>query len=92
MRKNLDSAGGLPMAEAFVISLGKTDLGRQAAHELVRQVTMEAEKNGTSFSEEISENNKVLEKIGKKEIDKCLNPDNYTGHSSEIIDRVLKSI
>ena len=24
MRKNLDSAGGLPMAEAFVISLGKT--------------------------------------------------------------------
>ena len=92
MRKNLDSAGGLPMAEAFVISLGKTDLGRQAAHELVRQVTMEAEKNGTSFSEEISENNKVLEKIGKKEIDKCLNPDNYTGHSSEIIDRVLNSI
>ena len=92
MRKNLDSAGGLPMAEAFVISLGKTDLGRQAAHELVRQVTMEAEKNGTSFSEEISENNKVLEKIGKKGIDKCLNPDNYTGHSSEIIDRVLNSI
>ena len=92
MRKNLDSAGGLPMAEAFVISLGKTDLGRQAAHELVRQVTMEAEKNGTSFSEEISENNTVLEKIGKKEIDKCLNPDNYTGHSSEIIDRVLNSI
>ena len=92
MRKNLDSAGGVPMAEAFVISLGKTDLGRQAAHELVRQVTMEAEKNGTSFSEEISENNTVLEKIGKKEIDKCLNPDNYTGHSSEIIDRVLNSI
>ena len=92
MRKNLDSAGGLPMAEAFVISLGKTDLGRQAAHELVRQVTMEAEKNGTSFSEEISENNTVLEKIGKKEIDKSLNPDNYTGHSSEIIDRVLNSI
>ena len=53
---------------------------------------MEAEKNGTSFSEEISENNKVLEKIGKKGIDKCLNPDNYTGHSSEIIDRVLNSI
>ena len=67
-------------------------MGRQAAHELVRQVTMEAEKNGTSFSEEISENNKVLEKIGKKGIDKCLNPDNYTGHSSEIIDRVLNSI
>ncbi len=92
MRKNLDSAGGLPMAEAFVISLGKTDIGRQSAHELVRQVTLEAERKGTTFSEEISENSTVLEKIGKEEIEKCLNPENYTGHSSEIIDRVLKSI
>ena len=92
MKRNLDSSGGLPMAEAFVISLGKTDMGRQASHELVRQVTMEAEKNGTSFSEEISKNKIVLEKIGKKEINKCLNPENYTGHSSEIVDRVLNSI
>lgn len=92
MKRNLDSSGGLPMAEAFVISLGKTDMGRQSSHELVRQITMEAEKNGTSFSEEISKNKIVLEKIGKKEINKCLNPENYTGHSSEIVDRVLNSI
>lgn len=92
MKRNLDSSGGLPMAEAFVVSLGKTDMGRQSSHELVRQITMEAEKNGTSFSEEISKNKIVLEKIGKKEINKCLNPENYTGHSSEIVDRVLNSI
>ena len=53
---------------------------------------MQAEKKGTSFSEEISLNETVLEKIGKEEINKCLNPENYTGHSSEIIDRVLNSI
>ena len=92
MKRNLDSAGGLPMAESFVISLGKTDLGRQKAHELVRQVTMQAEKRGTSFSDEISFNETVLEKMEKEEINKCLNPENYTGHSSEIVDRVLNSI
>ena len=44
MKENLDGAGGLPMAEAFVIALGRTELGRQEAHELVRNITMEAEK------------------------------------------------
>jgi adenylosuccinate lyase len=92
MKKNLDSAGGLPMAESFVIALGKTDLGRQAAHELVRQITMESERKGTSFSEEISVNKTVLEKIGKGGINNCLNPEKYTGHANEIIDRVLSSI
>ena len=33
----------------------------------------------------------LYEKIGKEEINKCLNPENYTGHSSEIVDRVLNS-
>ena len=92
MQENLDLAGGLPMAEAFVISLGKTDLGRQTAHELVRKITMEAEQSGINFSKAISQDKTVIEKIGQEEIVKCLEPKNYTGHSSEIIDRVLSSI
>ncbi len=92
MEKNLESAGGLPMAEAFVIALGKTDLGRQSAHELVREIAMEAERKGDNFSEEISKNKIVIEKIGKNGINKCLEPKNYIGHNLEIIDSVLSSI
>ncbi len=92
MEKNLESAGGLPMAEAFVIALGKTDLGRQSAHELVRKIAMEAERKGDNFSEEISKNKIVIEKIGKSGINKCLEPKNYIGHNLEIIDSVLSSI
>ena len=89
MKDNLESAGGLPMAEFFVIELGKTELGRQASHELVRTITMEAESEGVTFADAIRENKIVKEKLGKEKIEFCLNPVNYVGHSKEIIDRVL---
>ena len=89
MKENLESAGGLPMAEFFVIELGKTELGRQASHELVRTITMEAESEGVTFADAVRENKIVKEKLGKEKIEFCLNPVNYVGHSEEIIDRVL---
>ena len=89
MKDNLESAGGLPMAEFFVIELGKTELGRQASHELVRTITMEAESEGVTFADAVRENKIVKEKLGKEKIEFCLNPVNYVGHSEEIIDRVL---
>ena len=92
MKENLEGAGGLPMAEAFVIALGKTELGRQEAHELVRNITMEAEKQGLTFSQNIRDNDEVKKYLSDKEITNCLEPNNYVGHSHEIIDRVLSSI
>ena len=92
MKLNLDNAGGLPMAEAFVIALGKTELGRQEAHELVRTITMEAEKKGTSFADAIKNNKEVKKYLDSNEIEHCLEPQNYTGHSEEIIDKVLESL
>jgi len=92
MKLNLDNAGGLPMAEAFVIALGKTELGRQEAHELIRTITMEAEEKGTSFADAIKNNKEVKKYLDFNEIEHCLEPQNYTGHSEEIIDKVLESL
>jgi adenylosuccinate lyase len=92
MKLNLDNAGGLPMAEAFVIALGKTELGRQEAHELVRTITMDAEEKGTSFANAIKNNKEVKKYLDSNEIKHCLEPQNYTGHSEEIIDKVLESL
>ena len=80
------------MAEAFVIALGKTELGRQEAHELIRNITMDAEKKGITFSENVKTNAKVQKYLKNEEILYCLEPDNYVGHSHEIIDKVLASI
>ncbi len=92
MRENLNNAGGLPMAEAFVIALGKTDLGRQEAHELVRTITMQSEKSNITFAQAIEKNEEVLKYLNQKEISACLDPQNYTGHSEEIISNVLGSL
>ena len=92
MIENLNNAGGLPMAEAFVIALGKTDLGRQEAHELVRTITMQSEKSNITFAQAIEKNEEVLKYLNQKEISDCLDPQNYTGHSEEIISKVLGSL
>jgi len=92
MAENMSRAGGLPMAEAFVIALGKTDLGRQEAHELVRQISMDAESNKLTFNEAISNNSTVKEYLSNEIIQKTLDPENYIGHSEEIINKVLDSL
>jgi len=92
MSENMSHAGGLPMAEAFVIALGKTDLGRQEAHELVRQISMDAESNKLTFNEAISNNSTVKEYLSNEVIQKTLQPENYIGHSEEIIDKVLDAL
>ena len=53
---------------------------------------MDAEEAGEKFSDAVNENEIVREKIGEKMIAKCLEPENYVGHSSEIVDRVLNSM
>ena len=92
MKENLDGAGGLPMAETFVIALGKTEMGRQNAHELIRSITMDAEKKGITFSENIKANHEVQKYLNNDDIMHCLEPNNYVGHSHEIIDKVLALI
>lgn len=92
MTENMSRAGGLPMAEAFVIALGKTYLGRQNAHELVRQISMDAESNRITFNEAISSNSVVKKYLDEELIYQTLQPENYLGHSEEIINRVLDSL
>ena len=53
---------------------------------------MEAEKKGLTFSQNIKDNDEVKKYLSDDEITNCLEPNNYVGHSHEIIDRVLSSI
>ena len=53
---------------------------------------MDAEKKGITFDENIKNNAEVQKYLENEEILYCLEPDNYVGHSQEIIDKVLASI
>jgi hypothetical protein len=89
---NLGTAGGLPMAEAVLLALTRAGMDRQAAHELVRQVSMQAATGKASFRDLLLAEGKIAKLMTAAEIDEALDPANYVGHAGEIVDRVLASL
>ena len=78
MRANLDLSGGLIMAEAVMLNLGKT-LGRQHAHDIVYDAAQAAVVEGRSFSAQLAADRRVIEHLDAKAIDALLDPTAYTG-------------
>ena len=78
MRANLDLSGGLIMAEAVMLSLGKT-LGRQHAHDVVYDAAQASVVEGKSFSALLAADSRVTEHLDAKAIEALLDPTAYTG-------------
>ena len=77
MRANLDLSGGLIVAEAVMLELGK--LGRQHAHDVVYDAAQAACVEGKSFSALLAADGRVTEHLDQKAIDALLDPTAYTG-------------
>jgi adenylosuccinate lyase len=90
MKRNLMSSKGLIMGESVMIALTKKGVGRQAAHEAVRQAAMKAVEKGLDFTKVLSEDVTVTKALTKEELEAALNPGNYTGSASEIVDRIIE--
>jgi adenylosuccinate lyase len=78
MRANLDLSGGLIMAEAIMLELGRT-IGRQHAHDVVYDAAQGAVIEGKSFSSLLAADRRVAEHLDRKAIDALLDPTAYTG-------------
>jgi adenylosuccinate lyase len=90
MKRNLESSKGLIMGESVMIALTKKGVGRQAAHEAVRQAAMKAVEKGDSFAEVLSQDETVSNAMTKEELEAALDPENYTGSASEIVDGIIE--
>ena len=53
---------------------------------------MDAEKQGITFSEGLKRNKEIAKYLSIDEIEYTLDPQNYVGHSEEIVERVLKTL
>ncbi len=73
----------LTLGEAYLMALVNKGYGRQEAHEIVRQASMEVRQKGGELRD-------MIEKRTGKEIKK-LSPLDYTGNALEITERILKS-
>lgn len=73
----------LILGEAYLMALINKGYGRQEAHEIVREASMEARKSGRELR-------KIIEKITGTKV-KSISPIDYTGNAIEITDKILKS-
>jgi 3-carboxy-cis,cis-muconate cycloisomerase len=88
MTENLNAAHGLMMAECVAMVLAKK-IGRAAAHELVERASHQAIDTGKSFREVLLGDAEISKNFSAADIDRSLDPKQYTGAAREMIDRVL---
>ncbi len=85
IEENLFLMEGSQCAEHLMIKL--TDkIGRQKAHELLRQLS-----SAENFVKTVKSNPTVKKFYTEEEIDDILNPKNYAGLASEIIEDIIKT-
>ncbi len=90
MKQNLEQSKGLPMAEALMTTLVNKGMGRGDAHELMRQLSLQAINQHKTLKQVFNEKNKKLQALTAEEIDATLNPYNYLGATYDIVDQVVK--
>ena len=70
MQKNLDALGGLILSEAVMMRLGGF-IGRQTAHDVVYDISMEAFEKGRPFRALLAEDKQVSAHLSGEEIENC---------------------
>jgi len=90
MKKNIELSKGLIFTETIMIKLVEKGMGRQEAHELMRQCAMEALKRNLHLKDVLKEKREIVEKIG--DIDTLFNPENYIGKAEELVEITLNEL
>jgi 3-carboxy-cis,cis-muconate cycloisomerase len=78
MRANLDLGGGLIMAEAVMLDLGKV-IGRQHAHDVVYDAAQAAVVEGRAFADLLAADRRVSAHLSRADLATLLDPTAYTG-------------
>jgi 3-carboxy-cis,cis-muconate cycloisomerase len=89
MCKNLDLNGSLIMSEAVMMGLAPK-VGKSKAHHLVYTTAGKAMDSGITLREALIEDTEISGLLTIEEIDKLLDPINYTGSAGAMVDRVLE--
>jgi 3-carboxy-cis,cis-muconate cycloisomerase len=86
MRKNLDLSGGLIMAEAVMLELGK-QIGRQRAHDAVYDAAQAAVTESRPFRETLAADSHVRDGLTAAQVETLLDPARYTGLCRQFAER-----
>jgi adenylosuccinate lyase len=88
MRANLNLLGGFLLSERVMFTLS-AKVGKQTAHELVYEASMQGLEQGMSFEKSLMQNPRVRAALTERELDAVLDPTSYVGRAPQIVDGVL---
>jgi 3-carboxy-cis,cis-muconate cycloisomerase len=89
MRENLEFTKGLIFAEAIAAALGEK-ISRSQAREWIEAASERAIKEKRHLRDAINDDQKIAKHLSADELGKLFDARNYTGASSEFIDRVIE--
>lgn len=90
IKRNLEKQRGLNLSEAVMIEMTKRGMGRQEAHEILRQAAMRAYENNSTLLDELLKDEVVMRYFKEEELRNILKPENYLGTAIERIERVVE--
>ena len=92
MIENIESSRGLVMAESLMMRMTDKGIGRQDAHEIVRSSSMIAEDEKRHLRDVLLEREDLKGLMSKEDIIAAMDPNNYTGGSKEIVDKMVAEV
>jgi adenylosuccinate lyase len=92
IERNLNIQHGLNMAENVMTMLAKRGAGRQQAHEMVRQASMQALEENRDLTEILFEKEGVTRILSREEIAELLDPRKYIGTAVEQVERLDRKL
>jgi len=91
MRQNLDTTGGLIMAEAVATALAEK-IGKSEAHHLIEAASKKAVAEKKHLRDVLAADSNVSAQLGADQLAKLFEPMAYQGTSQALIDRLLASL
>ena len=88
IKKNLDLSKGTIMSEAIMTKLVEKGMGRQDAHELLRESSMKAFESGKHLRDVLLTKN-IGRYLSPKELEKLFDYNNYTGLCVEKTEKIV---
>jgi adenylosuccinate lyase len=89
MKRNLALTGGLNLSENVVKTLVEKGMGRQEAHEIVRNCSMKSITKKIPFSTVLMEDEKISTLISQNEIKLVLDHSKYLGVTTKLIKNAI---
>ncbi|MDD1742946.1 MAG: adenylosuccinate lyase [Methanotrichaceae archaeon] len=92
IERNLNMLHGLNMSENVMVELAKRGIGRQRAHEIVRQASMNAFNQGRDLAKVLNEVDEVNKILSPDEIRVLLDPHEYIGTAIQQVEILNKKL